>query len=74
MTNRNNSVKNHPVVQVVIEKDGRVGDITIKESAHPDLDKEAIRVVKSSPKWTPATKNWKKVPATLEFSMNFALN
>ena len=62
------------VVQVVINADGSIGDVTIKESAHPDLDQEAIRVVKSSPKWTPATKNGHKVASTLEFPMNFVLN
>lgn len=62
------------VVQAVIESDGSVGDVTVVKGAHPDLDKEAIRVLKSSPKWTPATKDWKKVQSTVQFSINFALN
>lgn len=69
-----NDITGRVVIQVVINSDGSIGDVTIKESAHPDLDQEAIRVVKSSPKWTPATKNGKKVASTLEFPMNFVLN
>lgn len=62
------------VVQAVIESDGSVGDVNVVKGAHPDLDQEAIRVIKSSPKWTPATKDLKKVQSTVQFAINFALN
>ena len=67
-------IKGHMLVQVVIESDGSVGNVTVREGLHPDLDKEVIRVIKSSPRWIPATKRWKEVPATVELRMSFALN
>jgi len=67
-------IKGHMLVQVVIESDGSVGDVEVIESVHPDVDKEVIRVIKSSPRWIPATKKWKDVPATVELRMSFALN
>lgn len=40
-------------VQFVIEKNGRVGDVTIARGINDRLNKEAIRVIKSLPKWSP---------------------
>lgn len=42
------------VVQFVIEADGTVSNIVVKESVYPALDEEAVRVVSMSPKWEPA--------------------
>ena len=69
-----NGITGRVVVEVVINTDGSVGDVTIIDGAHQDLEHEAIRVVKSSPKWTPATMSWHKVPSTLEFPINFVFN
>src|SRR5699024_9256893 len=43
------------IVQMVIEKDGSVDHVSIVRSISPELDAEAARVVKSMPKWKPAT-------------------
>ena len=41
-------------VQYAINTTGEVVDVKVVRSANPLLDKEAVRVVKSSPKWEPA--------------------
>lgn len=43
------------ICRFVVEKDGRLSDIHILEgdSLYPSLDKEAIRVISSFPKWHP---------------------
>ena len=43
------------LVTFYIEKDGTVSDVMVQKSVHPLLDNEAVRVVASMPKWTPAT-------------------
>lgn len=43
------------LVVYTVEKDGRLTDVIAERSVHPELDAEAIRIVKSSPKWIPAT-------------------
>jgi periplasmic protein TonB len=42
------------LVYVVIMKDGSMRDIKVIRGLHPDLDEEALRVVKSMPPWNPA--------------------
>ncbi|MBQ3364303.1 MAG: TonB family protein [Muribaculaceae bacterium] len=48
-----NNVKGKVVVQFVVKKDGSIGEVKVLRSVDKDLDKEAIRVVKSLPKFTP---------------------
>ena len=42
-------------VQFVVEPDGSVGDVTVLRGVGGECDDEALRVVKSMPKWQPAT-------------------
>ena len=42
------------IVQFIIEKDGSISDVKISRSVFWSLDREALRVVKAMPKWTPA--------------------
>ena len=44
------------VVTFYIEKDGSVSDVRVPKPVHPLLDNEAVRVVSSMPKWSPATR------------------
>lgn len=48
-----NSLQGKVVVKFVIAKDGTPTQISIKTSVDQALDKEALRVVKAMPKWTP---------------------
>ena len=50
-----NGVQGRVVLQFWVETDGSIGDIKVVKSVSPDLDKEAIRVVKSMPKFKPGT-------------------
>jgi len=54
-------------VSFVIETDGSVGRVRVIRSVDPILDKEAIRVVKSSPKWTPGKQRGK--PARVGYTI-----
>ena len=40
-------------IEFVVGFDGSIEDVKIKNSVHPLLDAEALRVVKEMPKWTP---------------------
>jgi len=58
-----NAVKNNTQGKVylifTIEKDGSVGHIKVSKGVSRELDDEAVRVLKSSPKWTPGTHHGK---------------
>ncbi len=48
-----NDVQGRVVVGFVVEKDGSITDVRVIKSQDPALDHEAVRVVKSMPRWTP---------------------
>lgn len=55
------------VVEYIVERDGRLGEVEIKNSVYPSIDEEAKRVVKASPKWTPPT--MRGVPVRVKYSV-----
>jgi ATP-binding protein involved in chromosome partitioning len=61
------------IVQMVIEKDGSVDHVSIVRSITPELDAEAARVVKSMPKWKPATVKDKAVRCRYTVPVTFKL-
>lgn len=62
-----NKIQGRVIVGFYVDVDGTVTDVQVKKSVDPTLDKEAIRVVKSMPKWNPGKKNGK--PVRVEYTM-----
>lgn len=60
-------------VQFVVYKDGHIGDARLIRSVSPSLDKEAIRVVTSMPKWKPGTQKGKVVNVRCVVPVRFIL-
>jgi len=60
-------------VEFVVEKDGSVEDVSIRRGVSPGLDKEALRAVKSMPKWTPGKMNGKAVKVRFTIPVDFKL-
>lgn len=56
-----------------IQADGTITDVNILESSYPDLDEEAVRVVKGMPKWEPAKMGGKPVGSQFSIPINFRL-
>ena len=52
-----NGIQGRVTVQFVVEKDGSISDVHVLRGVDPSLDKEAVRVVKSMPRWTPGKQN-----------------
>lgn len=68
-----NNIQGRVVVQFVIEKDGSIGEVKIVRSVDPDLDKEAMRVIKSMPKFTPGKQNGQNVRCWYNIPVSFKL-
>jgi len=68
-----NGVSGRVIVQFAVDKTGQVVDAVVVRSVDPALDKEAIRVVMSSPKWTPGKQRGKAVKVLFTFPINFVL-
>ena len=68
-----NNVQGRVVVQFVVDKTGRVGEVIIARSVDKDLDKEAVRVCKSLPKFTPGRQNGQPVSVWYTLPVTFKL-
>lgn len=63
------------VVQFVVDTDGTITDVVVvRSSGEPLLDKEAMRVVKIMPKWTPGKHEGKPVRVRYTIPINFKLD
>ena len=60
-------------VQFVVEKSGKVSGVKIVRGVDTNLDKEAIRVVKSFPKWKAGKQRGKAVRVYFTLPINFQL-
>ena len=62
-----NGVQGRVIVTFIVEKDGSISNVTIVKSVDPSLDKEAIRVIKSMPKWIPGKQ--KGAPVRVKYTV-----
>ena len=67
------NIQGRVVVQFVVTKTGSIGQVKVVRSKDPDLDKEAVRVVKSLPKFTPGKMNGHAVNVWYTLPINFKL-
>ena len=70
---KDNGIEGVVGVTFVVKTDGGIGNIKIRRMVDPDLESEAIRVVKGMPKWTPATQNGTPVESEVEVNVPFTL-
>lgn len=68
-----NNIQGRVYLQMVVDKDGNVTDVKVVRGVHALLDKEATRVVKAMPKWTPGMQNGKAVSVRYTLPINFTL-
>ncbi len=68
-----NGVQGRVVVGFVVEKDGSITDVNVMRSVDPSLDREAMRVVKNMPRWTPGKQNGSAVRVKYQVPVMFRL-
>ena len=68
-----NNIQGKVVLRFVVEKDGSIGDIVVARKVDPALDKEAVRVLKSMPKWKPGKQRGKAVRSYFTLPIAFVL-
>ena len=69
----NNGEKRPGPCPFVVGADGRVRDVCVLRSLDPYLDKEAVRVIMSMPKWIPGKQNGKAVSVKYTIPLVFKL-
>ena len=67
-------VQGRVVVSFVVGKDGHISDVTVLRSVDPSLDKEAVRVIRNMPRWTPGKQGGEPVKVRYNVPVSFRLN
>ena len=68
-----NGIQGKVFVNFVVAKDGTITQAKIFRGVDPSLDKEALRVVNSLPKWKPGKQGGKAVRVSYTVPINFVL-
>ncbi len=66
-----NGVSGKVFVQFVIDKTGKVTNVVAVRGVEKSLDKEAVRVIRSMPKWKPGMKDGQPVKVKYTIPINF---
>jgi len=70
---KENGVQGRVTLQFTVNADGSVSNVKVLRGVDPALDKEAVRVVSSSPKWKPGKQRDRAVKVTYTFPVIFQL-
>ena len=70
---KENGIQGRVTLQFTVNTDGSVSDVKVLRGVDSSLDKEAVRVVSSSPKWKPGMQRDKPVRVTYTFPVIFQL-
>lgn len=62
----------HVFVQFLVMRDGSLTNVRVIRGASPDMDAEAIRVVKASSPWIPGEQNGVKIKQAYTVPISFA--
>lgn len=66
-------IQGRVIVQFVVEKDGTPTEFNVVRSVDPDLDAEAVRVMKAMPKWKPGMQRGQAVRVKFTVPVTFKL-
>lgn len=69
-----NNIQGKVYVQFIVERNGRITEVTVVKGVHKVLDSEAVRVISSMPKWKPGKYNGKVVRVRYTIPINFTLS
>ncbi|MCW3806820.1 energy transducer TonB [Plebeiibacterium marinum] len=69
-----NGVQGRVYLSFVVSPKGTVSNIIVTRGVHPELDKEAVRVVESLPLFSPGKQRGKPVRVQYSIPINFVLN
>ena len=58
-------IQGRVIISFIVEKDGSLTDVKVEKGVDPSFDKEAVRVVKTMPKWEPGM--WRGKPTRVKY-------
>ena len=66
-------IQGRVTLKFTVTESGKIADVIVLRGVHPALDAEAVRVISSSPDWTPGMSKGTKVPVTFTFPVIFKI-
>ena len=70
---QNQKIKGRVVITFIVNSDGTTSDLKVSKSAHPILDREAMRVMRMMPRWKPGVANNRPCRTMMAIPVEFAL-
>lgn len=70
---KENGIEGRVTLQFTISKEGRLENVQVLSAPDPSLAEEAVRVVSSSPKWTPGRQRDRAVKVSYTFPVIYKL-
>ena len=58
-------------VEFVVEKNGTISDVRLKNNLHPELDNQALNAIKKLKNWSPGVQNHHPVRVRMVLPINF---
>lgn len=68
-----NGIQGRVICNFVVERDGSITDVQVVRGVDPSLDKEAVRVIQSMPRWKPGMQRGKPVRVRFTLPVVFRL-
>ena len=68
-----NGIQGRVLVKIIVKKDGTIDSPTVVKGVDPSLNKEAIRVVKTMPKWIPGKQKGEPVNVSFTVPVTFRI-
>ena len=68
-----NGIQGRVITNFVVERDGSITDVNVVRGQDPSLDKEAVRVIKTMPRWKPGQQRGKAVRVRFTLPVVFRL-
>lgn len=68
-----NGIQGRVITNFVVERDGSITDVQVVRGVDPSLDKEAVRVIQSMPKWKPGKQRGSTVRVRFTLPVVFRL-
>ena len=68
-----NGIKGTVLLEFIVEKDGSISHVHVKIPLFPECDMEAVRIIKSMPKWNPAIIQGEPVRCYYQVPVTFRL-
>ncbi len=71
---KDQGIEGNVILQFIINENGTISNVEVLQGVHSSIDNEAVRIISSSPAWSPGEDNGKIVRVRYTISVDFKIN